>query len=295
MSKKHPIIAVTGSSGAGSKALKVAFKHIFYRLNVKSVIIDGDSFHRYDRYEMRDAVKLAQAQGRNLSHFGPEANHLDLMEELFRRYCKNGTGRRRFYLHTEREASRFGQRPGTFTPWEELPGDTDLLFYQGLHGGVLAGRYDMRRYVDLLIGMVPIVNLEWIGKLHRDTAERGYTPEDVTETILRRMPDYVRYITPQFSRTDINLQRIPTVDTSDPFIARDLPSLDESYFIIRFADPDMFCVDFPYFLRMIHGAFLSRRNCLVIPGGKLELTMELLFTPIVENILQGRRNMLAGG
>jgi phosphoribulokinase len=116
----------------------------------------------------------------------------------------------------------------------------------------------------------------------------------VTETILRRMPDYVRYITPQFSRTDINLQRIPTVDTSNPFAARDLPNLDESYFIIRFADPDKFCIDFSYFLRMIHGAFQSRPNCLVIPGGKLGLTMEILFTPIIEDIVQKRRNVLAG-
>ena len=186
MSTKHPIIAVTGSSGAGSRAVNVAFNHIFFRLKMKPVLIDGDSFHRYDRYEMRDAVKLAQEQGRTLSHFGPEANHWDLLEGLFRQYSENGMGQRRLYLHTEQEAGRFDQSPGTFTSWEELPKDSDMLFYQGLHGGLVYEQWDIAQYVDLLIGVVPIVNLEWIGKIHRDTAERGYKPEDVTETILRR-------------------------------------------------------------------------------------------------------------
>jgi phosphoribulokinase len=285
VSINHPIIAVTGSSGAGSRAVKVAFKHIFYRLKVNPMLIEGDSFHRYDRYEMQDAVRLTQERGRTLSHFGPEANHLDLLEELFRQYGEDATGQRRFYLHTEEEASQYGQRPGTFTPWEDLPQDTDLLCYRGLHGGMVCGHLNIAQHVDLLIGVVPIVNLEWMGKIHRDTAERGYAPGDVTETILRRMPDYVRHITPQFSRTDINIQRIPTVDTSNPFIARDLPTLAESYFIIRFEDPDKFGIDFHYLMRMIHGSFISRRNCLVIPGGKLGLTMETLFTPIVEEMM----------
>ena len=177
------------------------------------------------------------------------------------------------------------------TSWEELPEDSDLLYYQGLHGGIVYEQCDVAQHVDLLIGEVPIVNLEWIGKIHRDTAERGYSPEDVMETILRRMPDYVRHITPQFSRTDINIQRIPTVDTSNPFIARDLPTLAESFFIIRFKDPDKFGIDFHFLLRMIHGSFMSRRNTLVIPGGKLGLIMETLFTPIVEEIAHKSRTV----
>ena len=102
---------------------------------------------------------------------------------------------------------------GTFTPWTQLPAETDLLFYEGLHGGVVTERVNVARYVDLMIGVVPIINLEWIQKVHRDTAERGYSPEAVTDTILRRMYDYTHYIVPQFSRTDINFQRVPTVDT----------------------------------------------------------------------------------
>ena len=273
-------------------AVKIAFQHIFFRLRVKPALIDGDSFHRYDRYEMRDAVRLAQAECRNLSHFGPEANHLDLLDELFQEYGNNGTGRRRFYLHTEEEANIYSQRPGTFTPWEELPEDTDLLFYQGLHGGMVDDNFNIAQHVDLLIGMVPIVNLEWISKIHRDMAERGYSHEDVTDTIQRRMPDYVRYITPQFSRTDINLQRIPTVDTSNPFAAREVPTLDESLVAIRFADVDKFNIYLPYLMKMIHGSFASRRNCLLIPGGRLELAMEIMFAQIVQDMIQQRSTLV---
>jgi phosphoribulokinase len=292
MSKKHPIIAVTGSSGAGTTTVKVAFDHIFYRLQVNSVFIEGDSFHRYSRAEMREAAATAQVEGRTLSHFGPEANMLEELEELFRQYSETGTGRRRYYLHTWEEAERVGQEPGTFTRWEDLPKDTDLLFYEGLHGGVVTEKVNAAQHVDLLIGVVPIVNLEWIQKIHRDTAERGYTPEDVTETILRRMPDYVRYITPQFSLTDINFQRVPTVDTSNPFTARDIPTPDESLVVIRLRDPIKFNINFPYLLTMLHDSHISRRNSIVVPGGKMGLAMEIIFEPIIQKLMEERRALL---
>lgn len=285
MSKKHPIIAVTGSSGAGTTTVKMAFEHIFYREKVKPVVIEGDSFHRYDRLAMREAV----AKGGNLSHFGAEANLFEELQALFAQYGEAGTGKRRYYLHSEEEAQPFNQEPGTFTPWEDIPQDTDLLFYEGLHGGVVTETVNIAQHVDLLIGVVPIVNLEWIQKIHRDTKERGYHPSDVTETILRRMYDYVHFITPQFSLTDINFQRVPTVDTSNPFIARDIPTPDESFVVIRFRNPAKFKVDFPYLLAMIHDSFMSRRNSIVVPGGKMGLAMEIIFTPIIDDMMKQRQ------
>ena len=291
MSDKHPVIAVTGSSGAGTTTVKTAFEHIFLREQVTACIVEGDSFHRYDRAAMREQVAQALADGRNLSHFGPEANDFDALQALFRDYGESGAGKRRKYLHNETEAETFEQLPGTFTPWEDVPEGTDLLFYEGLHGGIANGGVNVARHVDLLIGVVPIVNLEWIQKTHRDTAERGYHPEDVTETILRRMYDYVHYITPQFSLTDINFQRVPTVDTSNPFIARDIPTPDESFVVIRFRDPDKFGIDFPYLLAMLHDSFMSRRNSIVIPGGKMGLAMEIIFMPIFDEMMQRRRRL----
>lgn len=286
MSKAHPIFAITGSSGAGTSTVRVSMEHIFRRDGINAAIVEGDSFHRYDRTEMQHQVTLAQQEDRVLSHFGPEGNHFDKLEALFREYSETGTGMQRFYIHDGEEAALYHQPPGTFTSWKQIPPNTDLLFYEGLHGGMVTPEVNVARYVDLLIGVVPIVNLEWIQKIHRDTAERGYSAEAVTDTILRRMYDYTHYIAPQFSRTDINFQRVPTVDTSNPFIARDIPTLDESFVVIRFRNPKKTQVDFPYLLNMINGSFMSRRNTIVVPGGKIGLAMEIIIQPLIEGLVQ---------
>jgi phosphoribulokinase len=289
MSIKHPVIAVTGSSGAGTTTVKTSFEHIFHRESVRAAVIEGDSFHRYDREEMKRAIAEAEGKGeRTVSHFGPRANLFDELEALFRTYGDSGTGKRRYYVHNEEEAARLGHEPGTFTPWEELPDDTDVLFYEGLHGGVRAEGINVSRYVDLLIGVVPIVNLEWIQKIHRDTRARGYSVEAATDTILRRMHDYIHYITPQFSHTHVNFQRVPVVDTSNPFVARDIPTLDESLVVVRFRDPTG--VDFPYLLAMIHDSFMSRPNCIVVPGGKMEMAIQLVVTPLLQSIMERRKS-----
>ncbi|MGD8629427.1 MAG: phosphoribulokinase [Gammaproteobacteria bacterium] len=289
MSKKHPIIAVTGSSGAGTTTVKVAFEHIFLREGVNPVVIEGDSYHRYDRASMKVAMKEAEESGNHsFSHFGPEANVFDKLEETFKSYGETGSCERRYYLHSDEEAEPFGQKPGEFTPWEKIEAGTDLLFYEGLHGGIVTDDADVARYVDLLIGVVPIVNLEWIQKIFRDCEQRGYSTEAVTDTILRRMHDYVHYITPQFSRTDINFQRVPTVDTSNPFIARDIPTADESFVVIRFKDPKKLEVDFSYLLNMLKDSFMSRRNTIVVPAGKMGFAMEIILAPIIENMLAAR-------
>ncbi len=288
MSKKHPVLAITGSSGAGTTTVKVAFEHLFRRMGINPVVVEGDSFHRYNRVEMKAEIDKSAKDGKTLSHFGPQANLFDKIEETFRVYGETGACRRRYYLHSEEEAAPYGQNPGEFTPWEDIPTGTDLLFYEGLHGGVANEGVNVAKYVDALIGVVPIVNLEWIQKIHRDCAQRGYSAEAVTDTILRRMSDYVHYITPQFSRTDINFQRVPTVDTSNPFIARDIPTPDESYVVIRFRDPRKTPVDFPYLLSMIKDSFMSRRNNLVVPGGKMGMAMEIIFEPLLDRLMSGK-------
>ena len=289
MSVKHPVIAVTGSSGAGTSTVKTSFEHIFHRENVLAAVVEGDSFHRYGREEMKQAIAEAEGKGeRTVSHFGPRANLFGELEALFRTYGDSGTGKRRYYVHNEEEAARLGQEPGTFTDWEELPDDTDVLFYEGLHGGVRAEGVNAARYVDLLIGVVPIVNLEWIQKIHRDTRARGYSVEAATDTILRRMHDYIHYVTPQFSHTHVNFQRVPVVDTSNPFVARDIPTLDESLVVVRFRDPTG--VDFPYLLTMIHDSFMSRPNCIVVPGGKMEMAIQLVVTPLLQSIMERRKS-----
>jgi phosphoribulokinase len=292
MSVRHPIIAVTGSSGAGTTTVKHAFSDIFRREGINAVYVEGDSFHRYDRHEMKKHVEEAEMARRNFSHFGPEANLFEELAALFKEYGERGTGKIRHYIHDADEAELYGGEPGKFTPWEPIPKGTDIMLYEGLHGGVVTDEADVAQHVDMLIGVVPIVNLEWIQKIHRDCATRGYTAKEVTQTILRRMPDYVDYITPQFSRTHINFQRVPLVDTSNPFIARDIPTTDESVVVIRFREPRRY--NFPYYLQMIHGSFMSRANTVVAPGGKMGLAMEIVLTPIIHEMME-RARQAAGG
>jgi phosphoribulokinase len=288
MSQRHPIVAVTGSSGAGTTTVMQSFAHIFRREQIKAQVIEGDSFHRFDRVEMRERVRRADhGEGPQISHFGPESNLLAELAQTLREYGETGSGKVRRYVHDAAEAEALGSAPGTFTPWQPMDATSDLLFYEGLHGGYVGEGADVARHVDLLVGVVPIINLEWIQKLHRDQTLRGYSQEAVVETILRRMPDYVNHICPQFSRTHVNFQRVPTVDTSNPFIAKDIPSADESMVVIRFANPKG--IDFPYLLSMLHDSWMSRPNNIVVPGGKMGLAMQLIFTPMILRLVDQKR------
>ena len=283
MSLKHPIISVTGSSGAGTTSVRRTFEQIFRREGISAACIEGDAFHRFDRIGM----KAAMEQDRHLSHFSPKANLLEELEAVFRAYGTQGTGTTRHYVHDLDEAEIYGCEAGTFTAWEPLPDSTDVLFYEGLHGAVVTDTVNIARHADLKIGVVPVINLEWIQKIHRDKADRGYSTEAVVDAILRRMPDYVKFICPQFTETDINFQRVPTVDTSNPFIARWIPTPDESMVVIRFRNPRG--IDFAYLVTMINGSFMSRANSIVIPGGKLDLAMQLLLTPLILQLIEKKR------
>ncbi len=288
MSKKHPIISVTGSSGAGTSTVKATFEQIFRRENVSAVMIEGDAFHRYNRSDMKAELQRRYDEGdHTFSHFSYEANELKELERVFRDYGASGTGRTRKYVHDEVEAAATGVAPGNFTAWRPFEDGTDLLFYEGLHGAVVNDEVNLAALADLKIGVVPVINLEWIQKIHRDRDSRGYSTEAVTDTILRRMHAYVHCICPQFTETDINFQRVPVVDTSNPLISRWIPTADESLVVIRFKNPRG--IDFPYLTSMIHGSWMSRANSIVIPGNKLDLAMQLILTPLIERLVRDAR------
>jgi phosphoribulokinase len=289
MSRKHPIIAVTGSSGAGTTSVRRTFEALFESASINAAFVEGDSFHKYERDEMRDLTDAwERTAGRAISHFGPEANLFDKLEALFREYGDQGSGSTRLYLHNEERAARHGQKAGTFSPWQPLPEDTDVLVYEGLHGGIVTDDVDIAQHVDLLIGVTPIVNLEWIQKVQRDLRERGQSLDTITETILRRMPDYVHHITPQFSRTHINFQRVPTIDTSNPFATAGIPTPEESFVVIRFAAPEG--SDLAAFKSQLGGAFSSRHDTLVVPGAEFDNAMRVILeSPIAELVAEGRR------
>ncbi|MBT8119705.1 MAG: phosphoribulokinase [Gammaproteobacteria bacterium] len=288
MSRKHPIIAVTGSSGAGTTTVKSALEDIFHRVGARAEYVEGDSFHRYDRKEMKKELKKAKKEGRNLSHFGPEGNLFEKQKELFVSYAETGTGMRRRYIHDEEEAALYNSEPGTFTEWQALASDSDLLVYEGLHGGLVTGGINIAEDVDLLIGVAPTINLEWIQKINRDTKDRGYEPEDVIDTIHRRMYDYMHYIMPQFDNTHINFQRIPMVDTSNPLNVRGIPTAEQSLVLIHFLKNKPSVKQKLNLRGLIEGSFISGFNTLVIPGGKMAYAIELILTKSILDLLAKR-------
>ncbi|MGV0005258.1 MAG: phosphoribulokinase [Candidatus Porifericomitaceae bacterium WSBS_2022_MAG_OTU9] len=297
MSSKHPIIAVTGSSGAGTTSVRFAFEQIFNSIGITPAIVPGDGFHRYDRHEMdsrRKEMDSPHTKGsRELTHFGHEGNLFEELGATFKEYSKTGSCRRRFYIHDQDEAFEHGAPVGSLTAWEKVPENTDLLFYEGLHGGLITGKTDIAKYVDLLIGVTPIINLEWIQKIHRDGNVRGYSVADSVTMILDRMQDYVKYIIPQFSHTDINFQRIPTVDTANPFDATQaVPSRDESMVVVHIRNSNKINADFHFLLEMLGGAFMSAPDTIVIPGGKIEFCMKLLLTPTVKKLMAKKKSSI---
>jgi len=289
MSIQHPIISVVGSSGAGTSTVKHTFDQIFRREDYITASIEGDAFHRYNRADMKaEMAKRKEAGDATFSHFSMDANLLKELEGAFRTYGETGVCKSRTYVHDNAESELHGVPPGHFTDWREVGEGSDLLFYEGLHGAVKQDGVDIAGQSDLKIGVVPVINLEWIQKIHRDRAHRGYTTEAVTDTILRRMHAYVHVICPQFTQTDINFQRVPVVDTSNPFIARWIPTAGESLVVIRFRNPRG--IDFPYLTAMIHDSWMSRANSIVIPADKLDLAMQLILTPLITRLVErGRR------
>ncbi len=289
MSARHPIISVTGSSGAGTTSVRNTFEQIFRREKIAAAFIEGDAFHRYDRAGMRE--KMQGGSRRRATTISAISGPKPICWRTCRRHSpstrRTAAAAPATTSTTLMRRQLYGAPAGTFTDWERLPEPTDLLLYEGLHGAVRHGSIDTGRHADVRIGVVPVINLEWIQKIHRDRSTRNYSTEAVMDTILRRMPDYVHYICPQFTETDINFQRVPTVDTSNPFIARWIPTPDESIVVIRFRNPRG--IDFPYLLSMLHGSFMSRANSIAIPGNKLDLAMQLILTPIILQLIERKR------
>lgn len=96
MSVRHPIISITGSSGAGTTSVKRTFEQIFRRENIAAAYIEGDAFHRYDRLEMRQLMADEAARGnKHVSHFSPATNLLEELEAVFSSYAATGAGKTR--------------------------------------------------------------------------------------------------------------------------------------------------------------------------------------------------------
>ncbi len=289
MSSKHPVVAITGASGAGTTTVKHAFEAIFAIEKLNVAMVEGDSFHRYSREEMRArTAESRQYSEKVFTHYNEKANHLGKLEKLFKTYGELGSGRVRHYVHDKHSRDfekKRGVGEGEFTPWHELPKNTDLLMYEGLHGGVVTKSVNVAQWVDLLVGVVPCINIEWMQKIWRDCRDRLYTPEQVSDVILERLPDYIKYIAPQFDRTHINFHRIPLIDTGNPFSfgnPKHVPTPTESMVVISARKVD---IDLAPLIENIEGAKCSNEHTIVIPGESMLKAMNLLLLPIIKKMV----------
>lgn len=310
MSVKHPIIAVTGACGAGTTSVQKIFKEIFFRQKIQAGFVEGDGFLRYDDDETDNLVLQAKSEGKSLSCYGPDLNDFSKLESCFKEYAEKATGCLRYKVNQANQ-HQYDVAPGRFTEWQKIPADTDCLFYEGMHGGVVAQSWTRRKstdavavkqerrsgrsgegvnaaqYVDLLIGVAPAINLEWIQRIQGDRIKRLFTAEKVTEQILHQMQDYIHFIVPQFSLTDINFQRMPVVDTSNPFDVPLVPNDDESVLVVSFREPQKH--DVAYYADCIEGAMLTRRNSLVIPGSGMDHALDVICSPLIEKLISESR------
>ncbi|MEZ5720747.1 MAG: hypothetical protein R3D59_03080 [Paracoccaceae bacterium] len=126
---------------------------------------------------------------------------------MFREYGETGKGKTRHYVHSRRGSRGAGKPAGHLHRLGAVRRRQRPPVLRGPARAVVNDEVNLAKYADLKIGVVPVINLEWIQKIHRDKAQRGYTTEAVTDVILRRMQAYVHCITPQFTETDINFQR----------------------------------------------------------------------------------------
>jgi len=308
MSEQHPIIAVTGASGAGTTVVQQAFKEIFFRQKINAAFVQGDGFLRYNESESKRYIAKMLADGKHLSCYGPELNDFSKLQDCFASYSRNGRCDMRFKVTTENQ-HLYDIAAGEFTEWQQSPAEADCLFYEGMHGGVVAETWTRRKsdntealikdrrsdrssgvnaaqFVDLLIGVVPAINLEWIQRIHHDRINFKQSAEQITVNILEQLQDYIHFIVPQFSVTDINFQRMPVVDTSNPFDQQAIPTEKESIIVISFKDPSKY--NLGEYVQRIEGSFASRRRSLVIPGGQLQHALDIICAPLIEDLIQNR-------
>ncbi len=280
MSKLFPVIALTGASGAGKSNIKEIFTGIFDELDISVLYVEGDSFHKYNRVQMENLIK----SDNTLTHFSPKANLLKKLENVLSDFGSKGEATVRKYIHSSEEGREHSLSPGNFTAWQQTTRDHSMLFYEGLHGGHSGRDANVLKHIDLLIGIAPVINLEWIQKLHRDIEVRGHSVEHTKNVILARMGDYFKYICPQFSKTDINIQRIPLTDTSNPFDVSEVPKISKSLAIIELKNETKFSCDLIKISEEIKSSFMSSSNTLVVPGLALDTAIKKIFTPIIKTL-----------
>lgn len=171
------IIGISGDSGAGKSSLVDFFSNI-YKDNL--LVIEGDSYHKWERND---------PHWKEMTPLNPEANNLDKAVQDLKDLRDGKSIIIRNYNHSN---GRFDESK-TLNPKENV-----LLV--GLHSLYSKNIRDLE---DIKIFLNTDENLRLFWKLKRDVSQRGYSENQVLDSIQRRFVDSEKYIKPQINFADI--------------------------------------------------------------------------------------------
>lgn len=185
MKRQRPIIlGIVGDSAAGKSTLTRGLAQLIGPERVTCVCTDD--YHKYDRRERAE---------HKITALHPDCNYLDVLEQHLERLHYGQPILKPVYDHSTGSLVR-----------PEYVQPSEFVIVEGLlgyHSAVMRQFYDVKVYLD------PPEDLRRVWKVKRDTAKRGYNPEQVLAELEKREPDSRDFIRPQRQQADIVVRFSP--------------------------------------------------------------------------------------
>ena len=183
------LLAIVGDSAAGKTTFAAGIMQLLGPDRVTCVCTDD--YHRYDR---------AQRKELEITPLDPACNYLDVLGQHLRLLAAGEPVLKPVYQHHD----------GTFgAPEYVVP--RQFMIMEGL---LALHTRRMREPFAVSVYLDPPEDLRRRWKVQRDTAKRGYTPEQVQAELERREPDSAAFIRPQRRGADVIVQFLPPTGRS---------------------------------------------------------------------------------
>jgi phosphoribulokinase len=185
------MLAIAGDSAAGKTTITSGLVRALGADRCTAVCVDD--YHRYDRHERKRLPFTA---------LHPDCNYIDIMEQHLQLLATGHPVLKPVYDHH----TGLLTRPEYVEPME-------FVIVEGLlplHTKLAAACFDITVYLN----PPEAIRRDW--KIKRDTADRGYTREQVLAELGRREPESEAFIRPQRRRADIVVRFAPIEQRHDP-------------------------------------------------------------------------------
>jgi phosphoribulokinase len=185
------MLAIAGDSAAGKTTITSGLVRALGPDRCTAVCVDD--YHRYDRAERKHLPFTA---------LHPDCNYVDIMEEQLQLLATGHPILKPVYDHHTGALTR----PEYVEPRE-------FVIVEGLlplHTKLAAACFDVTVYLS------PPERIRRDWKVRRDTAQRGYTRQQVLAELDRREPESEAFIRPQRRHADIVVRFSPVEQRHDP-------------------------------------------------------------------------------